>query len=533
MQEVTDPEILKQLNGSGGHEITDPELLKQLNGEDQGPGTLKSAALGAMSGVPGAETALSALRSIDPNTTYEQAHQGLESSKDAAWKAHPTAYGAGKVAGLVGTGLAAPEGLLGAAAVGGLSGVDASTRPADMVTNALEGAGTGVAVGGALKGLGALANKALPAVGTAGKAAVSMLGKDLTPTDIGNYVKNPSGINNALGKDALGEDFANTIGKLGQDNTQMSAQAQNLLNKNVFPLTAPTAPEISNVTGAASLPSDLENNLKPIFDRLKAGYLQNGQPKGPASESAINALDSQYQRMVAIAKANGGKLSEQDIRGQVSELQEIAKNAFNSENAPAKAEAAKGLSAALNGVLKDSNPAYGDAMEPVQDQTDLLGRMINKFSLKQKSDGTVTPTDLTVGKVMNTIKEGKSESYDMIDHLKDITGVDYLQKIQDSATANNFKTPGLGFGELGKVMSKSVDGGQVAKSILNKYIRARGAVSDPVVQKYGSILANAAKQGGNQLAATHFVLSTSDPVYQKLAADQQDPYATGEGNQPQ
>ncbi|MES1989095.1 MAG: hypothetical protein V4440_13905 [Pseudomonadota bacterium] len=68
MQEVTDPELLKQLNSghSLGNEVTDPELLKQLNGEPETPGALKSAALGLMSGIPGAESAVSGLRSLDP-----------------------------------------------------------------------------------------------------------------------------------------------------------------------------------------------------------------------------------------------------------------------------------------------------------------------------------------------------------------------------------------------------------------------------------------------------------------------------------
>lgn len=477
-----------------------PNLPFEKADDDQGPGMLKSAALGAMSGVPGAETALSALRSIDPNTTYEQAHQGLESSKDAAWKAHPTAYGAGKVAGLVGTGLAAPEGLLGAAAVGGLSGVDTAERPADMLEDAAKGAIVGGAVGKAGQVAGDAAANLLP---KAGKAAVSMLGKETSPTDISAYLKNPEAINNAPSKEALSEQFAGTVGKLGQDTQQMGAQATNMLSNS--PTTA------------------VETKLKPIFDQLKSGYLQNGIPKNDAAESAINALDSQYQRLVDIAKANDGNLSEQDLKTQISGLQDVAKNAFTNPNGPAKADALKNASGTLNGVLKDSNPAYGEAMKPVAEQTGLMSDVMKKFSLGTDDNGKVVPTDATVGKVMNAIKEGKSESYDMLDHLKDMTGIDYLQKIQDSSTAARFNEPGLGFGQLGKIASKSIDGGQVAKSILNKYISARGAVSDPVVQKYGSILANAAKQGGNQLAATHFVLSTSDPVYQKLAADQQDP----------
>lgn len=508
MQEVTDPELLKQLNSAGGHEVTDPELLKQLNGEQKGPGALKSAALGLMSGIPGAEAALSGLRSIDPSTTYQQAHQGFESDKDAAHTAHPYIYDAGKGAGIVGTGaaaaLAAPATIPGALIAGGIAGAaggaDVAERPADILSDSVQGAAKGAALGGALGYGGQILGKVLP---TVGKAAVSMLGKETSPTDIQSYLDRPDAINNALKPESLSEDFANTIGKMGQDTQQMSAQATNMLSN------SPT--------------TVVEAKLKPIFDQLKSGYLQNGVPKNDAAESAINALDSQYQRLVDIAKANGGNLSEQDLKTQISGLQDVAKNAFTNPNGPAKADALKNASGALNGVLKGSNPAYGEAMEPVAEQTGLQSDVMKKFDLNTDENGKVTPGNNTMSRIMNAIKDGKSESYDMIDHVKDLTGIDYLQKIQDSATASRFNAPGLGFGHLGGIASKAIDGGQVAKSILNKYISARGIVSNPSLQKYGGILANAAKQGGNQLAATHFVLSTSDPEYQKLAADQQDP----------
>lgn len=484
----------------------DPNLpFEKVNNE--GPGAFKSLALGAMSGIPGAETALSALRSIDPNTTYEQAHQGFESDKDAAYAAHPVAYGAGKGVGIVGTGAAAalaapatiPGALIAGAVTGAAAGADEASRPADIMADAAKGGAIGTATGGLLKGAGALASKVLPKVG---KAAVSMLGKETSPADVESYLNNPSAINNAPGKEALSENLAGTVGKLGQDTQQMSAQAENLLQPN--------------------LPATTADQLKPIFDQLKSKYMTNGAPTTLADKSAINALDQQYKLMVQQANNNGGMVSEPTLKSVIQRLQGQNASAFDNPTVAASKDALKNTSGALNGVLKDSNPAYGEAMKPVAEQTGLMSDVMKKFGLTTDDNGKVIPGDATVGKVMNAIKEGKSESYDMLDHLKDLTGIDYLQKIQDSATASRFNAPGLGFGHLGGIASKAIDGGQVAKSILNQYIGARGVVSNPAVQKYGAILANAAKQGGNQLAATHFVLSTSDPEYQKLANEHQE-----------
>ncbi len=153
--------------------------------DDSGPGALKSGALGLMSGVPGAETAVSGIESaLDPKTTFAQAHQDLENQKDAAWNAHPVAYGTGKGAGFVGTALAAPvaEGLGGAAAVGAglgaLAGADTAATPSDLPSEALKGGAAGAVLGGA----GNLAGKLFsPAVA---KGALGSLGSKTSSADV-------------------------------------------------------------------------------------------------------------------------------------------------------------------------------------------------------------------------------------------------------------------------------------------------------------------------------------------------------------
>ena len=63
-------------------------------------------------------------------------------------------------------------------------------------------------------------------------------------------------------------------------------------------------------------------------------------------------------------------------------------------------------------------------------------------------------------------------------------------------------------------------GGHIAKRILDAYLNKaaqwENSAIRPLLEKYGPILVEAAKRGGNQLAATHFVLGTSDSAYQNL-----------------
>lgn len=534
MQEVTDPELLKQLNSAGGHEVTDPELLKQLNGEQEGPGALKSAALGLMSGIPGAEAALSGLRSIDPSTTYEQAHKGLEADRDAAWNAHPTAYGAGKTAGIVGTGALAaatapvsiPGALAAGAITGAASGLDSAERPADMLADAAKGGAIGAATGGVLQGAGNLVSKVLPAVG---KSAVASLGAP-TRADVDAYIANPKIVD--LTKTEVANKLAGTVSDLSGETGKMSEAARGLINPSSTPLSVSTDAD----------------TLKPIFEQLKSRFLQNGVPKSANAESAIKALDDQYGRLQQIAQANGGKLGEQDLKDQIVELQKVAKNTFGEGNdVTASKGALRDASGALNKELKTANPAYSDAMGPVAERTGLISDIADKFNLEKTSQG-YKPTDATLGKINKLVGDNKPESQEYLEHLKDLTGIDYLDFAKQLETAKRFNDPtasqgtnvlahsaGYGLGAMtglpggrllgslmGGLVGHNVDGGRMAKSILDTYIKYRGSSTNAALQKYGGILANAAKQGGNQLAATHFVLSTSDPEYQKLTNEHQE-----------
>lgn len=525
LKPVTDPELLKQLGSPTGHltPVSDPDLLKQLNEEPEDIGALKSGALGVMSGVPGAEAAISAGESALTPKTYEEAHKELEDLKNQAWDTHPVAYGTGKGAGFVGTALAAPvtETLGGAAAVGAgigaLSGVDASTKPSDIPLDTLKGAGTGAVTGGLLHGAGDVASSLLPKVA---KGAVASLGKP-TLEDVQSYLDNPEAIRNALTTPQIGEKLANITGDVGKASSQLSGEARGLLNP------------------ANSV--DVKD-LKDVAMDAVSKYYTEGNPATAADETAIKTIVDQYQKLAQIAESNNGKIPEDVLRSMIDRLQAATKDStFGNPEASASQTALKEFSGKLNDLLRGENLEYAEAMKPSADLASLSSDVKSKFSLDPGA------TDTTNQKMGNILNQNKTESQDLLGQLKDTTGIDFLDLARKAKTKENFEgdqggsqgmnimahAAGYGLGALsnlpggrlvgsliGGAAGHNINGGQVAKSILDTYMNGAESYSNsamkPLVSKFGPILVNAAKQGGNELAATHFVLATSNPEYQTL-----------------
>lgn len=552
---VTDPELLAQL-GTQANAVTDPDLLAQLNGNsDEDPGTLKSAAAGVMSGIPLAETATAGLESALGDKTYAEEHKALEDLKDKAWAKHPYAYGAGKVGGIAGTTLLAPESTLGrialAAGMGAGSGIDASENTDSMLGNAAKGAAVGTALGGAAEGVSAAASKLLPKVG---KGILSSMSGG--PENVETYLADRAGVNAALPPVGAAEKLASGLNTLDSKAGELSEGARGLLKPDVAPVTIPGKPTPPNMMLGAmgqAIPDEVSDTLKPIFDGIKSRFTQNGVASTPANEAAVNALDGQFNRLVQMAKANGGKLSETDLKQQIVDLQKmLSKNVFDNPDVSATKEALKQLSGSLNGMLKESNPAYGQAMKPVADLKNMIGDVKDTFRPEVNDSGSFINSDTTNSKMGNILNENKTNAQELLNKFGDLTGFDFvknakLDKVRQALESGSHSSPVLnvaghavGYGAgalsnvpggrligslLGGAAAHAVDGGAVAKSIMDTYLNGMEKITDSGLkasyQKYAPMLIAAAKQGGNQLAATHFVLATSHPEYQAIVEHSQ------------
>lgn len=487
------------------------------------PGALKSAALGAMSGIPGAETLVSGVQAIDPKTTFEQAHQGLEDAKNKAWEEHPVAYGTGKTVGMAGTALAAPTGIPAAVGLGAAAGLDVANKPSEF----LESAGKGAATGFALGKIGEkIISPALESLSNAApqlaKKVLAALGNKATTEDIERYLANPEAVNAA----GTVEDVGNKLAGLTDDVTKASGQLSNMARGELNP---------SNTLDAKS--------LKDAAMEAVQKYYVDGNVATKADQTAVNTIIDQYNKLTDIAETNGGNLPETTLRQMIDRIQSATKDStYGNPEAGASQQALKEFGGKLNDLLRKTNPDYAEQMAPSAEAAKLSSNLQNQFKL----DNGET-TDSTLSKVNNLLKPGKPEGQDLAGQLQNLTGTDIMGALKNAKTNENLSTGGageatkalmatLGFGvgkmtgipyggiagaASGRFGANAVNGGNIAKSIMDMYLQGSEGFSNsalkPIMAKFGPVLINAAKQGGNQLAATHFVLATSNPEYQQLA----------------
>ncbi len=501
------------------------EVMKDYTGKQtaqEGPGALKSGALGVMSGIPGAETVVSGLESTFTPKTYEEAHQGLEQAKDQAWENHPVAYGAGKGAGIVGTTLLAPEaeGLQGAMALGtgiaALSGADAAEKPSDIPLSAIKSAPVGT-----LTGLGGgLLSKALsPAVA---KGTLASLGTKTTTEDIQNYLNNPEAIRKALTAPEVGAKVADVTSDIGKASSQLSGEARGLLDPN-------KVVDIRDIKNAA-------------MQTLQKYYVE-GNPATSADQTSINAVVDQYQKIAQIAEANGGKVPETTLRDMIDRLQAATKDStYGNPEAGASQTALKEMSGGLNDILRTGNESYAKQMAPSAELANLSSDVKSHFGIEPNAEKILSPTDKTATRISNAMNEAKPEGGELLERIKGATGQDLQKILADAKTKAAFEAPGAGgglrallpaigyglgrttgipFGGIagagaGHYAAGAMNGGNIAKGILDLYLKGANTGVGKLAMKYGPVLANAAKTGGTQLAATHFVLATSNPEYQAL-----------------
>lgn len=494
---------------------------------DESPSKLGSFARGVMSGVPGAETAVSGIESALTPKTYQESHQGLEDLKNKDWETNPVSYGAGKATGIVGTSLIAPEveGLAGAAGVGAgigaLAGADAASKPSDIPLEALKGAPTGAAMGAVGHGIVSGLGKAIPAIS---KSLVANLGNKTTVPGVEAYLDNPGAINSALSKTQIGEKLTDLTSDIGKASGHLSENARGLLDPGNTALTA--------------------KGLKDIAMDTMDKYFTEGNIATDADATAVKTILSQYQKLAQIAQDNGGTVPEDTLRAMVDRLQAATKSStFGNPEASTSQTAIKEFSGKLNDALRSANPDYAEGMQPSADLAKLSGAAKEQFSLKPNFEGDLAPSDATVGKIGNVLKEGKTQGSDILDQIKNATGQDLQDMIQKSDIQSSFNEPGpgsatktllatLGFGAgkmsgipfggiggaaVGRYAAEGVNGGNVAKGILDFYLKGTNSPMGKIAAKFGPVLVNAAKTGGNELAATHFVLATSNPEYQALA----------------
>jgi hypothetical protein len=477
--------------------------------EGQVPSKLESLVRGAAQGASMgfADEITGALESATSDKSYQQARDESRANYKSAEEANPKTFMGGEFGGAAATALipglgeaTIPKLAAQGAAYGlGSSNADLTSGKVEDMEQAAKDTAKGGAVGTVLGLAGKALTKALPAVA---KTAVSTLG----PSTEAIENRLAGGAASAVSPTAEGQVLEGITNDLWNKISKQSAKAQSYLN----PESYTTLDEVY-----------------PIFKNLKQDLQTQGGLVGDDSKAATEVLDNWFKDLVGMTKNNNGVVPEPALGEFIRKIDQSVPK-WDSPHSDVIDSVQKQLRGALNQALKTSNPEYAKAMEPVKQLIDLANDTKKAFNLAP-SAGKLEATDVTNSKLANVLNENKSHARDTLKKLEELYGHPFEENLQTYKYGQEFEkgTPVAGLGLLGKSANLvGVDGGAVAKNIVDAYLSAKGNVENTAagqaLQKYGPLLADAAKKGGNALAATHFVLATSDPAYQELVEKHQE-----------
>lgn len=498
-------------------------------------------------GVGAAKDALTS--PVDYGTAYKAWKNVIRKADQKAKDEHPWTYGASQLAGGVGTAFLPGLGALNAgkdagiiaaagkgALAGGLYGAGDSTADAttyegfkDMLGDAAHGAKWGAAMGAgtkiAGKVAGAVADKLRPA-----KFGSVML--NVPEESLQAYIDNPAAVNAAKSRPEIVQQFLGGVDNLQNEVTGGSAASRKILEE-----------EGKSIPGSR-IADLLQGKSKAITDRL-AGI--NDDPEKLAAAKWLSQMADEYAPKAAEAAETGlldasgrpiTKAAEAADRqiptNRVKDFLQAIDRQTEFETAPGrfsriddatKADARRGI----DQLLKGESPAYAEQMQSVAKDADLLRRSSelaktpqgfeNLFKRVQKDRaffpaevlgemdqrmGTSTLQDLKMSMAKEAMDKGYTNGSRAVNLYKEMGGKNPIAR--------------AAMGVVGATVDKY--GAPIARKMVDKSAQIQSMLqSSEGIQRlgpYAQMLGEAAKKGNQSLAATHFVLSQSDPRYYDL-----------------
>jgi hypothetical protein len=500
---------------------------------------IRGAAQGASMGF--ADEATAGLESLLTDKPYTQARTESREAYKAAKEANPKTFTGGEFAGAGSTALVPGLGEITIpklAAQGALYGL--GTSEADLTKASPEDmkqATKDIAVGGAAGAIGGtIANKVItPAITKAIPAVAKWATASIIPEKealeaVTARLTNPEAIKQALTTPELAEKLSTTTSQALKKAGELSEAARSTLDPN----------KVTNVA-----------ELADIFKGLKENFITEGIPSGESQEAALATINK-WQGVVKRHLAAGeGDLPDttlaqlvRDIRKDINYNPQLATAATDSSD-----KVLNSLSGKLDDILKTNNPEYQAAMVPVDDLMKGISKVSKLFNLVRGKAGEVVQSPITESRVAHALGPNKTYTQEALGHLKNLTGEDLMSEMEKSQLRNVFESgkkggfglqawgtgigatagrlfpvPGgaLAGGAIGGLAANAAEGGKIAAALIDKYLAVKDSAVGGAIMKYGPLLADAAKRGGNALAATHFVLATSHPEYQQLTEDIQE-----------
>ena len=498
---------LEQEQPQGGR-VLSPEEVAHLGLDDEQPGAWQAAGEGALQGATlgfedEIEGGVKALAKKAFHTTekslVDQYREDRDHARERAARAqaaHPMAFGAGQIGGGVLTAALAPElglgrGILGAAragavygAAGGLGDSQADLTKGDVqgaVADTLHGAAAGAATGGAL---GAAA-EAAPAIGRKlGEAGNNLAARTLKgtahdyrklgpggPAELGEWLLDKGAVKFGSSPEAVAERVADLKASTGKN-----------LGDAISDLDASGAPGVSrfglatDLLDAADQAAQRGPGTKSLVNRLRQAAADIANEPGPDRLDFAKAEQWKraYQDEVNYGRKNPGA----GARGD----QEVASTVRQGVEDAAERQVSPDLSDAFLAAKKESSMAKKAA------------GITEEAEGRRQAANVISPSaqGVQIGGTIAALASGHPAA--AIPAM--LSGVAYQAAKRRGPAALAVAARGTG-------------------DLLKKIV-----VSNPgALGKYGAVLANAYRSGGDQgLAAHSYVLSQTDPQFQQLTS---------------
>lgn len=489
---------------------------------------------------------------------YSKYRDESRSNFKEAEEANPKSYIAGEITGAIapafltggtslGASVAARTATMGgrvamAAAGGALQG--AGLSEADNFADLAKDTAIGGTLGAVTQGVGekviaplmksgaGLASKAASQIDGASDWVAKKTGKVLASVPeeyTERYLSNPKAVNEAFSREELAQNLMDEGG--GFD----------LLRERLSKLDSEAWKELG--TEAKYKRAEMLDAMHSVIknDMLNPKDILNRTEGSGGSLRKLNAIQKELED---INKAYGSKISESDIKSMVQDLQKVAYSDAGSPRTAIGAEGVRELSGRLNDVIKTTNTNYAAKMEPVAESTRLMkdlernfvnqqdpagyDKFFDKLKRWQSSDPSsavkqsISDLDKFTGTTMsedinNTLAKQAFSKSDTNGSRKTMLGT-----IVGGAAGSVVGGPigGVVGGALGAAAGQTADkyAGAVFKNMLDGKIATEEAmrIIGPQLGKYAKPLSEAAKRGAGSLAATHFILTQTDPEYKKL-----------------
>jgi hypothetical protein len=408
---------------------------------------------------------------------FSEAREGEIQNQAALEKAHPTATMVGNIGGSLLTAPLTPvKGIMGAAKIGGLTGLGeaigtsetAEDAAAKVGGGAVMGAGSAAALKGVGKGLSYIGDKVKNSA--LGQAAGEFLDKasrkvgsavtGLPEEDVGTYMTKTDEVNKVIGD--FGDDIPSAVDKARENINRGIQNQKNKINKEITDALEKGAENYkvysTGVAKGGAQAGDAFGDVVEKTDKIAVkGILEElERVKGQFHDKTQKAVRSQVDEMIRLVKevAPSGEASLKDVFALQKALGEQSKKAFLKNGQVFINDA---------GVSRAAKAGYTAARKMVNQVSPEIAAANKKLHLMHHLEERMNRNLLAEGKTPASYLAGGSGSNKVVEKqlrkMGELTGAPVLEEARLISSADKFAKPGIvPFGTTGLTATRLATG---------------------------------------------------------------------------